>query len=103
MRVKARYAAKRGGGRQRALDTGADPAAHGDADASELIEVVGRTLAELEAHDPVMAEVVLLCDVREWTMDRVASVTGIAKRTLERRRAEAHQWLRRHPEFGSLT
>lgn len=78
----------------------ADPAQKGvDLD---RIEAVSRILDELETHDPMMAEVMVLSEVRGWSMDRIAEVTGVAKRTLERAKQSALEWLREHPDSRGL-
>jgi DNA-directed RNA polymerase specialized sigma24 family protein len=54
---------------------------------------VHEALAELEARDPLKAQIVLLHYFTGLTMDETAAVLGIALRTLERQWRYIRAWL----------
>jgi RNA polymerase sigma factor (TIGR02999 family) len=82
---------KRGGGRRREeLDEAAavfiEPPA-------EDVLAVHEALAELEAHDPLKSQIVLLRYFTGLTMDETAMVLGIPQRTLDRHWRYIRAWL----------
>lgn len=60
---------------------------------SEDVLAVHEAIAELEARDPLKAQIVLLRYFTGLTMDETAAVLGIAERTLDRQWRYIRAWL----------
>lgn len=89
--ARAHGAAKRGGGRRLTLRTGADIAKTPEVDVLDLDDALSR-LAQL---DERQAKVVELRFFGGLTMDEVATVLGLSKRSVEADWALARAWLHR--------
>lgn len=91
-RVRARNAAKRGGGSERVTLSGLlTPSAEGEFDI-ERLHIALEKLGEL---DPQQAKVVECRFLVGMTVEEVAHVTGVSTRSVERDWAAAKLWLRR--------
>jgi RNA polymerase sigma factor (TIGR02999 family) len=81
---------KRGGGRRREE---LDEACAVLEPPSDDVLAVHEALAELEARDPLKAQIVLLRYFTGLTMDETAAVLGLAERTLDRHWRYLRAWL----------
>jgi len=89
-RARAHKGAKRGGGRAR-VDLNEDA---GAVDAPEMDWIgLDEALKELEAHDPRLAEIVMLRFFAGLSVDTTAEVLGISSRQVKREWAIARAWL----------
>lgn len=94
--ARERGAEKRGGGRQR-VDL-SEEALRIESPVDDMI-AFDDALSKLEVLDPDAHRVVMLRCFTGMTMDEVASLLGIPKRTLERRWRFARAWLREESGF----
>lgn len=105
-RARAHAGPKRGGGRKRVdLDaaeaavrqagSGGSGGVGGDAGPDAVIDwiVLDEALAELEKHDPRLAEVVMLRFFAGLSVEKTAEVLGISDRQVKREWAVARAWL----------
>src|SRR3954449_11760080 len=81
---------KRGGGRRR--EELNEASAVQEPPAEEIL-AVHEALADLEAHDPLKSQIVLLRYFSGLTMDETAMVLGIPERTLDRHWRYIRAWL----------
>jgi RNA polymerase sigma factor (TIGR02999 family) len=88
--ARRKAAPKHGGGRHREE---LDEACAVLAPPSDNVLAVHEALGELEAREPLMAQIVLLRYFAGLTMDETAAILGVAERTLDRHWRFLRAWL----------